>query len=70
MLGSGEEGALIVRYLDLLTDPAHWLFELTVQLFVDGLVVGILWKFIFRDRLRRVIDREHEVHGLPNHEEN
>lgn len=68
MLGSGEEGAFIVRYLDLLTDPAHWAFELTVQLFVDGLIIGVLWRFLFRERLRRVIDREHQAHGLDEHD--
>lgn len=63
-----ETAAFLVRYFDLLTDPAHWAFELTVQLFVDGLIVGGIWRFAVRGWIRGIIDREHEVHGMDRHD--
>ena len=30
-------------FLDLLRDPSHWAFEITVNLTLDGLIGVILW---------------------------
>ena len=43
-----ENGSLLERYLDLITDPAHLLLELTLVLVIDVLVVAILWPFIIK----------------------
>lgn len=31
------------EYLELLKDPSHWLFELTVELVIGGLILSIIW---------------------------
>jgi hypothetical protein len=47
------------EYLSLLRDPGHLLYELTLMLLIDGLLIGVGLKF-FRKWLRR---HDAEVHG-------
>lgn len=47
-------------YISILTDPAHWMFELTVQLLVDGLLLGVGWRLGMRWVKRH--DRRHHNH--------
>lgn len=49
----------ITEYVHLLHDPAHWAFELTVQLLVDGLLIGVGWKAAMRWVKRH--DRKHHA---------
>lgn len=54
---------ILRHYAELITDPAHTLVELTFNLVVDGLLLGILWPLLKR-RFRReheVLDAEHGV---------
>lgn len=34
------------EYYKMLFDPAHWAFEATVTLIIDGVLVGIFWPLI------------------------
>lgn len=45
-------------YLDLLSDPAHWAFELTLMLLFDGLLLGLAWPLVKR-AVRRHDERHH-----------
>ena len=57
------------EYLHLLHDPAHILFELTLMMVVDVLIIAvgykIMWKKVIAPKLRREIhaeiDREHDL---------
>lgn len=46
-------------YWELLRDPAHWLFELTLMGLVDGLLIGVGLR-LFKRWLKR---HDREVHG-------
>lgn len=50
-------GDFFERYLDLLTDPAHWAFEITVTVIVDIIIIGMMIPFI-----RRAVRRHDEEH--------
>ncbi len=50
------------HYLELLTDPAHWAFEITLQVLIDGIVIGVGWKLFRKWHHRHDI----EVHGGEN----
>lgn len=57
------------RYFELLTDPAHWLFEITVTLTVDVLVGFIILKKIVIPKVKRALHKEiDKEHGYPEHE--
>lgn len=43
---------LAETYMQLLKDPAHWLFELTLVVIFDGLIGLLVWPRI-RDHLHR-----------------
>lgn len=51
---------ILTDYISILTDPAHWMFELTVQLLVDGLLLGVGWRLGMRWVKRH--DRRHHNH--------
>ena len=58
-------------YIEMLHDPAHWLFEITVSIIFDFAIIyvgyQVLVKRVIIPRLRREIheeiDREHEQEG-------
>ena len=31
------------EYIHLLKNPAHWLFEITVEIVIGGLILSIIW---------------------------
>ena len=31
------------EYLELLKNPAHWLFEITVEIVIGGIVLSVIW---------------------------
>lgn len=35
-------------YLQLMKDPAHWAFEITTMLLIDGVLAGLAWPMIKR----------------------
>lgn len=39
-------------YLELLKDPAHWMFEGTVILIVDVILAGLCWPVVKRAIVR------------------
>jgi hypothetical protein len=43
-----ESGSVIAEYLELVRDPAHWLFELTVVATVDMTLYLVLRPFFKR----------------------
>jgi len=47
------------EYLSLLTDPAHWAFELTLQMIVDGILFTVV--------APRAMKWWHERHDRDNH---
>lgn len=57
------------EYLHLLQDPAHWMFEITVSIIFDLLVVGLIWQVVIkkhiipklRKEIHAEIDREHDL---------
>lgn len=52
-------GSWYERYWELLHDPAHWLFELTLMLVVDLLLLAVIWP-----RIQAWVKRhDKEVHG-------
>lgn len=65
-----ENGTWWEQYLHLLNNPAHWLFEITIQIVLDLVIIyfgyQILWKKIILPKLRRdihsEIDRDHDLH--------
>lgn len=57
------------NYFELLTDPAHWLFEITVTLTVDVLIGFIIFKKIVIPKVKRALHKEiDKEHGYPEHE--
>lgn len=62
-------GSWFAEYISLLHDPSHWLFEITVTIVIDLVVLyfgyQLLWKKVILPKLRRdiheEIDREHEL---------
>ena len=50
-------------YLDLMTDPAHLMFEMTLTVVQDVVIGAILWPIIKRatGRFHRELDLEHGV---------
>lgn len=57
------------NYFELLTDPAHWLFEITVTLTVDVLIGFLIFKKIVIPRVKRALHKEiDKEHGYPEHE--
>lgn len=44
-------------FSDLLRDRAHWEFEIFLQLLIDGLILGILWPFLYK-HIRHHLDRD------------
>lgn len=69
--GSGE--GFFTEYFELLTNPAHIVFELTLMAIVDGLLIGLLWPLFRRFvdyKLRKqheAFDREHGIHHHGDH---
>lgn len=52
-------GSWYQQYVELLRNPAHWLFELTLMVVVDLLLLAIVWP-----RIQSWIKRhDKEVHG-------
>lgn len=55
-----EGESFFTRYLELLSDPAHWAFEITLMLLIDGLLLAL----IARPLMKRWVKRhDREVHG-------
>lgn len=44
------------EYLELLRDPAHWAFELTLVALIDGIIGVLVWPRIKR-HIHRDVDR-------------
>lgn len=53
------------EYLHLLRDPAHILFELTMMVVVDGLLIGVGWRLGMK--WVRKHDQTHHEPGVPLH---
>lgn len=57
---------ILHHYLEILSDPAHLMAEVTLMLVVDVLFLGLIWPL-----LRKAIKREHLTidaeHGVLNH---
>lgn len=71
--GHSHSEGLWERYLELLTDPAHILFELTISVLFDLLIVylgyQLLLKRIILPKLRRDIHREIDAeHHVEHHD--
>jgi hypothetical protein len=68
-----EGEGFFTQYYELLTNPAHIAFELTLMLIVDVLLVGLLWPLIRKlidAKLRKqhaAFDREHGIHHHGDH---
>ncbi len=62
---------ILHEYLDILTDPAHGLAEVTFTVLVDVLGVGLLWPLVRRliRREHTIIDAEHGVEHPIEHDE-
>ena len=64
-----EDGTWWDQYLHLLQNPAHWIFEITVQVVIDLVILyfgyQILWKRVVLPKVRRdihaEIDRDHDL---------
>lgn len=54
-----EDGTWWEQYLHLLSNPAHWMFEITLVILIDLLVLGVGWRYVKKWVKRH--DREH--HG-------
>lgn len=62
-------GGWFADYISLLHDPSHWLFEITVTIVIDLVILyfgyQLLWKKVILPRLRRdiheEIDRDHDL---------
>ena len=63
--GHGTEG-FWDKYLELLGDPAHWAFEITVTVIVDLIIIGLLWPLVVRWVKRH--DETHHPNDLPKKE--
>lgn len=47
------------EYLELLSNPAHWAFEITLIILIDILLIGIAWPIV-KKMIRR---HDKVVHG-------
>lgn len=71
---AGESGSLLERYLEILTDPAHFLAELTFTLIDLILLSPILFHLYskFKSFFKLLVHREHlaidEEHGFKHRE--
>lgn len=59
--GAHAAGSLWERYVDLITDPAHWMMEGTIIVVIDILLVGVGLPFLKR-WVRRHDEQHHEGH--------
>jgi hypothetical protein len=61
----------VEHFLELLTDPAHLAFEVTVSLLFDVLLLGIILPFLVK-YIKRKVNSEHAKidaeHGIEHHE--
>lgn len=59
------------HYAEILADPAHLAVEITLQVIVDGLLLGVVWPFVKR-HIHADIAAEHKIldaeHGITHHE--
>jgi len=67
-------GGWFSEYISLLHDPSHWLFEITVQIVIDLLIIyfgyRIIWKKVILPKLRKEIHAEiDQEHNLTHEEE-
>lgn len=62
-------GDFWARYLELISDPAHWLFELTANITFDIIIISFIWGVVIKKillprwekRIHRQIDEEHGI---------
>ncbi|QIN94085.1 hypothetical protein PP459_gp148 [Streptomyces phage Wakanda] len=60
-------GEVFHHYVELLSDPAHLMVELTFILVIDGLFLGLVWPLVKKSINKRVeaehavLDREHGI---------
>jgi len=62
-------GSFLEQYIELLGNPAHWAFELTVQFVIDLVILYFGYKVIFkkiilpkiRKDIHTEIDRDHDL---------
>lgn len=65
-----EDGTWWDQYLHLLQNPAHWIFEITVSIIFDLVIVYLGYqilvkKFVIprlRKEIHEEIDRDHDLH--------
>lgn len=68
-----HEGGMWERYMSLLTDPAHILFEITISILFDVIIVYLGYQLIVKKliipKLRRDIHRELDAeHHIEHHD--
>jgi hypothetical protein len=61
------------EYMELLSNPAHWLFELTFSIIFDFIVISLLYGIIIKKviipRLKKTLhDEIDKEHGVEAHE--
>lgn len=59
-------------FLEILTDPAHWMFEIFLMILFDGLILGLLYPLIKKrivSAAHREVDAAHH-HGVDDESSN
>lgn len=70
---SGEHLDFAAEFADIVSSPAHWVFELMFSVLFDVIVIsviyGILIKKVIIPKLRKSIhDEIDKEHGVPEHD--
>lgn len=68
-----ESTDFLTEYVELLSNPAHWAFELTFSIIFDLLIIpivyGIIIKKVIIPKLKKTLhDEIDKEHGLPPHD--
>jgi hypothetical protein len=40
-------------FLSLLRDAAHWQFEIFLMVLIDGVIIGLIWSFLWKRFLKK-----------------
>lgn len=58
LFAEAHSGSTLQEYLELLQNPAHWMFEITLVIIIDVLLGMVLWPLV----KKAIAKHDREVH--------